>query len=168
MGRLIEAHKQTVLVFNPPNPSLYPDLHVSIVAESALFTTCLYFTMLSVLDKVGHLLSNHHVIASLLQFSFKEIPTLLFLLQINPQGFSAFLYNPLPLWERPCIVSVSHVLIIELQFSFGYILLFLQPLPWSSLYLYLYCGFSPTSWCSNCTRNLSALRRLTRYFQSLL
>ena len=124
MKKLLDTREQIVSGFNPPDPSLYPDLNVPIVANSALFTTCVYFSLLAVLNKIGPLLSNYRVVASLMQFSFQTIPTLLFLLQINPRGFTAFIYNSLPHWARPYIISASDGFMPEPHFSIGPILVF--------------------------------------------
>lgn len=63
MGRLLEAHKQIVSEFSPLIPLYTLKLMFTIIAESALFTTCLYFTMIVVLNQVGPLLTKYQLVS---------------------------------------------------------------------------------------------------------
>lgn len=50
--QLLETGERIVFGFNSPETSFYSDLNAPIVADSALFTTFLYFTMLAILNNI--------------------------------------------------------------------------------------------------------------------
>ena len=79
----------------------YPDLDIPFVSSSAIIKTGAYFLVLAIINRICPLLTNYRLLAGLVQVALQTLPTLLYMLQLNPSGIMAQVYNLIPQWVRP-------------------------------------------------------------------
>lgn len=86
----------------------FPDQTVSLFDSYALIKTGSYFVLLALINKVAPLLTRYRVPGAILQLLMQSLPTFLYLTNMNGEGLRQVLYNSLPYWLRPYIISTSY------------------------------------------------------------